>query len=590
MISPQIRAEAKRMYLNGARHCEIARCLKITQACIRHWSKKEKWSELGLCSQDNFAAAQLRLNYLINKKNKEPKDFKEMKALMELIVLLNKQRVAENPNLEKKTREKHPRYHDNRKEEGDKKPNRYTKKNDFREFDNDFIIEKFENGIFDYQFELFEARHNRIRNILKSRQIGLTWYFAREAFFDALTSGDNQIFLSASRAQADVFREYIKGFALEWFDKELSGKDKITIITNHGPATMYFLSTSSTTAQSYHGHLYIDEYFWIPKFDKLNKVASAMASHAKWRKTYFSTPSTISHSAYPFWSGDQHNEMNRRAGRALAKFPEFNELRDGIICPDSQYRRIITIDDAVRMGCNLFNIEQLKLEYFEDEFKQLFLCQFIDDTASVFKLSELEKGIADSSQWEDFKADNSKPYLAPVWIGYDPSRVKDGAAIVVIAPPLSIRGKFRVLERIRMFDQSWQYQCQVIKELTEKYRVDYIGIDLTGPGSGVFEQVKQFFPCATPILYTPETKTRLVLKAQQVITDERLIWDAQYSDIPAGFLQIKKTVSQNGQIAYIAQRTDTTGHADSAWAIMHALINEGILSPGTAQEATVVIG
>jgi uncharacterized protein YjcR len=29
----------------------------------------------------------------------------------------------------------------------------------------------------------------RIRNILKSRQIGATWYFAREAFIDALTTG-----------------------------------------------------------------------------------------------------------------------------------------------------------------------------------------------------------------------------------------------------------------------------------------------------------------------------------------------------------------------------------------------------------------
>jgi hypothetical protein len=33
-----------------------------------------------------------------------------------------------------------------------------------------------------------------IRNILKSRQVGLTYYFAGEAFMDAVLTGDNQVF------------------------------------------------------------------------------------------------------------------------------------------------------------------------------------------------------------------------------------------------------------------------------------------------------------------------------------------------------------------------------------------------------------
>jgi hypothetical protein len=40
----------------------------------------------------------------------------------------------------------------------------------------------------------------------------------------------------------------------------------------------------------------------------LNKVASGMALHKQWRKTYFSTPSSISHEAYPFWTGDLFNK------------------------------------------------------------------------------------------------------------------------------------------------------------------------------------------------------------------------------------------------------------------------------------------
>ncbi|EKN6310465.1 oxidoreductase, partial [Yersinia enterocolitica] len=54
----------------------------------------------------------------------------------------------------------------------------------------------FHENIFDYQRDWFEAGlQHRIRNILKSRQIGATFFFAREALLDAITTGRNQIFL-----------------------------------------------------------------------------------------------------------------------------------------------------------------------------------------------------------------------------------------------------------------------------------------------------------------------------------------------------------------------------------------------------------
>src|SRR5690606_28004155 len=134
----------------------------------------------------------------------------------------------------------------------------------------------------------------RIRNILKSRQIGATYYFAREALVDALTTGRNQIFLSASKAQAHVFKLYIIQFAQE-VGVELRGDP---MVLPNG-ATLYFLGTNARTAQSYHGNLYFDEYFWVHRFQELRKVASGMAIHKKWRLTYFSTPSSITHDAYP---------------------------------------------------------------------------------------------------------------------------------------------------------------------------------------------------------------------------------------------------------------------------------------------------
>ena len=576
---------AKLLYCEGKSVPFIAKKVKRSRATIYNWIREGNWIS-PFDGETILQAAQKRLFALIHRDNKTRSDNAEIDKMMKIIERLEKIELQKE-KLKLQLEKQNDAADQQARSSGRKKK---RKNNYFGDVDPAEVEEKLLSGLFNYQVELWEHRTERIRNILKSRQIGATYYFAAEAFADALMTGHNQIFLSASRNQADIFRGYIRGFARKWFDCELKGKDTIEIVTPKGVATLYFLSTNSATAQSYTGNVYIDEYFWIPKFDLLNKVAGAIATHKRWRKTYFSTPSAKSHSAFPFWNMDPHNDKLKKRNKPLIPFPETEELKKGISCPDGQWRKLITIYDAEAGGCDLFDIEQLKLEYSDDEFNQLFCCEFIDDTDSVFKLSELERCIGDSSTWKDFKKNSASPYKYPVWIGYDPSRNRDGACIVVVAPPRRVNGKFRVLERIRLFNTAWQFQAAVIKELTDKYDVDYIGIDITGPGSGVYEMVENFFPRATAIFYSMQKKTELVLKGVQVVNDNRVEWDAEYSDIAAGFMQIHKSVTANGHIVYAANRSDIAGHADSAWAILHVLINEGFLTPDLQKKTTVVIG
>lgn len=80
-------------------------------------------------------------------------------------------------------------------------------------------------------------------------------------------------------------------------------------------ACLYFLGTNARTAQSYHGNLYLDEYFWIPKFRGAAQGGLRYGAAQKWRQTYFSTPSSLTHSAYPFWSGALFNKGRPKADR-----------------------------------------------------------------------------------------------------------------------------------------------------------------------------------------------------------------------------------------------------------------------------------
>lgn len=391
---------------------------------------------------------------------------------------------------------------------------------------------------------------------------------------DALLTGRNQIFLSASKAQAHVFKQYIIDFAKE-VEVELKGDP---MVLPNG-ATLYFLGTNARTAQSYHGNLYLDEYFWIPKFQELRKVASGMAIHKKWRQTYFSTPSSLTHSAYPFWSGALFNRGRNKADKVDIDLSHSN-LAPGLLCADGQYRQIVTVEDAVRGGCNLFDLDQLRMEYSPDEYQNLLMCEFVDDLASVFPLSELQACMVDSWEvWTDFHALALRPFgWREVWIGYDPAKGTqngDSAGCVVVAPPAVPGGKFRILERHQWRGMDFRAQADAIKKLTEQYNVTYIGIDSTGVGHGVYENVKAFFPAVREFVYNPNVKNALVLKAYDIISHRRLEFDAGHTDIAQSFMAIRRATTASGnRPTYEASRSEEASHADLAWATMHALFNE----------------
>ncbi|MDC6179564.1 terminase ATPase subunit family protein [Ralstonia solanacearum] len=558
---------ARSLYWQGYRVARIAEMLRVKPVTVHSWKRRDGWDSTDAVERVACGIEE-RMAQLIAKEVKEGRDYKEIDLLgrqMERLARVRRYEAGGNEtdlNPKVANRNKGPR---NKPERNAISPEEQAQ-----------LLEAFHDSMFDYQRVWYEAGQvERIRNLLKSRQIGATWYFAREAFIDALTTGRNQIFLSASKAQAHVFKQYIVQFAKDAAGVELKGDP--TVLPNG--ATLYFLGTNARTAQSYHGNLYFDEYFWVPRFQELRKVASGMAIHRQWRQTYFSTPSSLSHEAYPFWSGALFNR-----GKAKDKQVKIDvshaALRNGLRCADGQWRQIVTVEDAVRGGCNLFDLDQLRLEYSELDFANLLMCAFIDDNASVFPLSMLMRGMVDSWEvWEDFRPFAPRPFgNRPAWVGYDPNGGGgggDSAALVVVAPPLVPGGKFRVLEKHQFRGIDYEEQAGAIRRVCERYNVAYVGIDRTGIGDAVFRLVQRFRPDAEGFTYSVDVKTGLVLKAHDVISKGRLEFDAGWTDFAASFMSIRKTVTAaGGRVTYQAGRSEETSHADLAWACMHALSHE----------------
>lgn len=573
------RRQAALLYWQGFSVPQIAEMLQTKRPTVQSWKQRDQWEETAPLNRVE-STLEARLIQLYAKPNLTPHDFKVADFLarqMERFARINRygqtgNEVDLNPNVA------------NRNKGDRKKPT--------KNFFSDEAIEKLEEIFFAESFEYQLRWHragleHRIRDILKSRQIGATFYFSREALLHALKTGHNQIFLSASKTQAYVFREYIIQFAHR-VDVDLTG-DPI-VIGNNG-AKLIFLGTNSNTAQSHNGDLYVDEIFWIPNFQKLRKVSSGMASQSHLRSTYFSTPSTLAHGAYPFWSGELFNRGRASASERVDIDISHDALAAGVACPDGQWRQIVTIEDALAGGCTLFNLEQLRQENSVDDFRNLFMCEFVDDKASVFPFEDLQRCMVDSmEEWEDFAPFADNPFGSrPVWIGYDPSHSGDSAGCVVLAPPVVAGGKFRILERHQWKGMDFATQAESIRQLTEKYNVEYIGIDATGLGIGVFQLVRSFYPAARDIRYTPEMKTAMVLKAKDVIRRGCLEYDVSATDITTSFMAIRKTMTSSGRSAtYEASRTEEASHADVAWATMHALLNEP-LTAGSGQVTSSIL-
>jgi hypothetical protein len=189
-------------------------------------------------------------------------DLNELDRLTSLRERLSKQCAKASPIAQSDAPHNEPRPSDdqqvNRRERGERggkggKKREKAAKNDISELTEVDFLDKFISKMYGYQKELYQAKLNpltaRIRNILKSRQVGLTYYFAGEAFMDAVLTGDNQVFLSASRAQSEIFRSYIISFAQEWFGLELTGNPIVLSKDGKPWAELRFLSTNSSTAQ-----------------------------------------------------------------------------------------------------------------------------------------------------------------------------------------------------------------------------------------------------------------------------------------------------------------------------------------------------
>lgn len=552
------RQQGRLLFAIGLSVAEIAKQTGEKTSTVQSWKQRDAWEKADIYEDVNLAM-RARMLLLIARDKKGNGEYAEIDFFMrqlERSAKIERYRSGEgnevdlNPNLANRNNS----------------PKKRKLRNQVSEEQLVRLEELFEALLYDFQQVWLDAIEDTdVFIMLKARQIGATYIIALWAVIDALKTGKNKIFLSASKAQAYQFIEYIKEFLFAAIEVNLIGEP----IKMHGPAgqvSLYWLGTNRLTAQGRHGDVITDEFFWIRNFKSFRNVASGMASQTMYKEIYLSTPSSILHEAYPFWKGtdgDRKLPTEIDVSHAALKKP--------VKCVDRKTRQIVTIDDAIAGGYDKLDPEKLRFSNSDDEYANKYGAEFIDESGSFFPLKLLSQNMVDSGVlWKDFNPFSPKPYAGRVWLGYDPSFTGDKAALAVIAPP-ELPGKpYRILEVMQWRGLPPYEQALQIKKVIARYNVEFIGIDNTGNGLAVAEHVSKFYPALVRLNYNPELKIRMGLRAKELFHKRKLQFEG--NQIAKSFLAVKKAMTKGGgHQTLMTNRSAENGHGDIAWAIMNGL-------------------
>lgn len=509
----------------GANAQEIALELGLNSRWVVYkWVEDEKWDK-ALSTTALIVKTARRVNWLIEKAEKSEADYRELHQLGELLIKEEKAEAYRRGTTETNGFSRAGRKPDQRTGEG--KTRQKKQKNDVSALSAEQLQALEEKLLYPHQLIWIKAGEDpatyRQRFILKSRQIGATYTFAWEAFKNAVLKGHNQIFISSTKAQAEVFKAYIFLIAKEHFEIELTGNP--TKLSNG--AEICYLSPNSN-ANSRSGDVYFDEVFYTRQFDKMEAIAKPMGTLQQYKHTYFGAPTAISHPAYTIWSGERFTKYHPETQIEVSKHADlFYGRKD----PDGFWRCVTTVDSAIEMGW-----DQVSLEH---------------------------------------------------------------ASLAVLSLPQAYHEKFRLVAKQRFRGLVAGQQAQRVVGLCRQFKIEYMDIDKTGPGLFIPDivldalvQAELDIPRIVATQYSDESKTRLVQKGLNVIAQRRFEYDENDHDLPLAFMTIHQSSTPSGNsLTYYSVRTNTTGHGDEAWAVLHAMQAEGVTSRsiGNAERGSRVV-
>lgn len=391
-------------------------------------------------------------------------------------------------------------------------------------------------GLYRYQVEFLQSE-DRFRIVLKARQIGFSYVVGLAVLLGAL-AGRPQIVVSASERQAQILLNYVRMHAGR-LDILIDG-DKADELEIAG-VKIVAVSTNFRTAQGWPGDVWFDEFAWVRQQKMLWAAIVPSITAVGGRVTVFSTPFTP---GSKFW-----------------------EIATNYKGQHDQWRRwTITLQDAIDQGMPLpGGVDELRSLFDSESWAMFYQCQWAEDGTALLSWNLLH---------ELTRQDIDPAHYARLHGGVDVGRINDRTAIALVGQEHrngEWEDRYALVHHEMHKGVSFEGQRQAILDVDGRYPVDKWGVDRTGIGMQLAEELGAIAPERFEgVWFSAQRKSRLALNLLKLAEDKRLILPND-PDVLAQLHAVKKQVS--GQtIKYDADRTED-GHGDMFWAV--AIAAEG---------------
>jgi phage FluMu gp28-like protein len=515
--------EAKRLFRSGVPISEISISMKITRRTLSNWKEKYHWETV---DDSTIAQIETKINEIAAgmRNDSIPKQARIMDQLTRSLHRLN--------SAQKKRKKITPL---------EKKPAVPI------EVIGD-LEDKIKDALFPYQRDwVFDS--SRFRIALKSRQVGFSYAVAAEMIYHGLKRQTDQILCSASQRQAEIVRNYVLKWA-EALEIDLFPDGQNLICP--GGAALKFLPSNFRTIQGNSGDLYLDEFAWHIKPDRLYAAAYPTITIGDRRLSICSAPYTT------------------------------NDMFGKIFLDEQQYkifsRHQIDIFQAKQDGLPV-DIETIQQGIDKETFEMLYLCKFFSDEMAIFRVDDVQEALSDDCL---FHTDR------PVNGGMDIGRHKDLSEVVFSE---HCPDQDTVFTRFMMTMEKTPYETQAatVKQLLKyEWNAERFFVDRTGIGDPVYEALLKEFPASViGVWITMEWKAKFVLGVMNLF-EKRKIKIPNDSALVAQLHSLKRKPTEKG-FSYDSDRNERIKHADKAWALLMSVFEFGLAERSVVEADDVVV-
>ena len=403
------------------------------------------------------------------------------------------------------------------------------------EFFNEWFKLTVGQDLFDYQKKLLLQKH-RLTIVNKSRQIGFSTILAAYGLYHAMR-GKNVMVVSPSERQSKHFMEIVFSFWNKMKVKpELSEDTKTSLIFKEGGWIRSFPNSANTVRGYTVNILVLDEFaHFLNQTDRLITEALAPAVTADGEIWYVSTPFGEQNVYYRTW--EKATEGKGNFVQIKVNWSECGK--------DEAILREMTPDPIA--------------------FAQEYNNEFIGDVDTWFPWDLIKSCVDTELEYENPVKSHE------IYMGIDIGRKVDQTAIVGCTKKEDM---FTCMYKMVFKATEFEVQQNFVDTLLNTDQVLKLNIDASGKGEQMAEHFKLLRPSVSnPYTFTAELKDKLVNGLKNLMLRGKI----KLPDDPQLLLSIhsiQRMESHTGHLKFDSDRTDLTGHADTAWGLMLAVYDE----------------